>query len=361
MESTAGEAMSKIFLTLFFPTLLRLRRPTNAWTSIFSTILAIFLFCLGVRAQDAAGKASLSAPQVTASGAGVVGAGVVGANNAIHPDMRKNVDLVLVPVTVTDPLQRLVTGLQSNNFQIFENGKEQRIKHFSSEDAPVSVGLIVDTSGSMANKIESAREAVKELYTSANPQDEYFVITFADEPHLVHDFADPPEELETGLAFTNPKGRTALLDAIYLGLQKMREARYGKKALLIISDGGDNHSRYSERELKSMVKESDVTIYAIGIFDRYMPTPEEMLGPELLSDIAEASGGRAFMLDKIVEMPKLARRIGIELRTQYVLGYAPENRPHNGKWQKIKIKLRIPKDIPYLQARAKTGYYAANE
>lgn len=283
------------------------------------------------------------------------------ASGVIRPVIKTSVDLVLVPVTVTDPMQRLVTGLSQDNFQVFENKKPQQIKHFSNEDAPVSLGIIVDTSGSMADKMDRVREAVKEFRDFSNPQDEFFLITFSEEPRLVHDFTDSPDDLEGKLLFAIPKGRTALLDAIYMGIQKMREAKYGKKALLIISDGGDNHSRYSEGEIKSTVKESDVMIYAIGIFDRYASTQEEMLGPELLSDIAEITGGRAFILDNLLEMPSLARRIGIELRTQYVLGYHPENPPHDGKWHKITVKLKLPKTLYYLQAKSKTGYYASNE
>jgi Ca-activated chloride channel family protein len=287
--------------------------------------------------------------------------GAAYASGVIHPVIKASVDLVLIPVTVTDDMQRLVTGLSQDNFQVFENKKPQQIKHFSNEDAPVSLGIIVDTSGSMADKIERAREAVKEFCDFSNPQDEFFLITFSEEPRLVHDFTDSPDDLEAKLLFAAPKGRTALLDAIYMGIQKMREAKYGKKALLIISDGGDNHSRYSEGELKSAVKESDVMIYAIGTFDRYVSTQEEILGPELLSDIAEATGGRAFILENLLEMPVLARRISIELRTQYVLGYHPENPPHDGKWHKITVKLKLPKGLPYLQAKAKKGYYASNE
>jgi Ca-activated chloride channel family protein len=287
------------------------------------------------------------------------------ASSAIRPVIsvviRKNVDLVLVPVTVTDPMQRLVTGLTQDNFQLFENKQQQEIKHFSSEDAPVSLGIIVDTSSSMATKMDRVREAIKQFCAFSNPQDEFFMITFSDEPHLVHNFSDSPEDIESKLLFAIPKGRTALLDAVYMGIRKMRDAKYGKKALLIISDGGDNHSRYSEGELKSAVKESDVMIYAIGTFDRYFSTQEERLGPELLSGITEITGGRAFILDDLVEMPVLARRIGIELRTQYVLAYHPENPPHDGKWHKISVKLRLPKKFVYLRAKAKTGYYAQNE
>jgi Ca-activated chloride channel homolog len=286
---------------------------------------------------------------------------MLAGSGGVRPVIKTSVDLVLVPVTVTDPMQRLVTGLGPDNFEVFENKKPQQIKHFSSEDVPVSLGIIVDTSGSMASKMDRVREAVKEFCDYANPQDEFFVITFSDQARLVHDFTDAAKDVEEKLVFAIPKGRTALLDAIYMGLRKMREAKYSKKALLIVSDGGDNHSRYTEREVKSAVKESDVMIYAIGTFDRYVPTQEEMLGPELLSDIAETTGGRAFILDNLVEMPALARRIGIELRTQYVLGYRPEKLPHDGKWHKISIKLKLPRKLDYLQARAKQGYYAGEE
>jgi Ca-activated chloride channel family protein len=275
--------------------------------------------------------------------------------------IRKDVDLVLVPVTVTDLSQRLVLGLTPDNFELFENKKPQRIQHFSSEDAPVSLGIIVDASGSMANKMDRVREAVKEFCASSNSQDEFFMITFSEEPRLIHDFTDSAEDVESKMLFMAPRGRTALLDAIYMGLKKMREAKFGKKALLIISDGGDNHSRYTEQEVKSAVKESDVLIYAIGTFDRYVHTDEEGLGPELLSNIADSTGGRAFILDNLAEMPLLAHRIGTELRTQYVLGYHPENPPHDGKWRKISIKLKLPKKLPYMQAKARSGYYARNE
>lgn len=283
------------------------------------------------------------------------------AYNAVRPAIRQSADLVLVPVSVTDPMGRLVTGLREDNFQVFENKKPQEIRHFSSDDAPVSLGIIVDTSGSMKDKMERVREAVKQFCYSANPQDEFFMIIFSDTPQLVHDFTDSPDDLESKLLLASAKGRTALLDAIYMGIEKMREAKYSRKALLIVSDGGDNHSRYNEAELKSIVKESDVMIYAIGTFDRNLPTIEEMLGPELLSNIAEVTGGRAFVLDNLIEMPDVARRIGVELRTQYVLGYHPSDPPHDGKWRKISVKLRLPKKLTSLQARAKQGYYASND
>jgi Ca-activated chloride channel homolog len=282
-------------------------------------------------------------------------------NGSILHVVKTDVKLVLVPVSVMDPKQRLVTGLQAENFQLFEGKKPQEIRHFSSEDVPVSIGIILDASGSMREKMGRVREAVTQFCEEANPQDEFFMVAFSDQPHLVTDFTTAPEDLEKELLFTQPKGRTALLDAIYMGLHKMKQARYGKKALLVISDGGDNHSIYMEKEVRAAAKESDVMIYAIGTFDRYLPTPEEMRGPALLSELAEPTGGQAFTLENTVELPAVARHIGRALRTQYVLGYRPEQMPRDGKWHKIQVKLRLPKKLAFLRARAKTGYYAPAE
>jgi Ca-activated chloride channel family protein len=275
--------------------------------------------------------------------------------------LKVDVSLVLVPVTITDPLNRLVTGLDKENFQLFEGKDPQEIRHFSSEDAPVSIGVIFDMSGSMASKIERAREAVIEFFKTANPQDEFFMVTFADKPEEVSDFTSSVEDIQGKLVYTVPKGRTALLDAIYLGVSKMRQAKFQKKALLIISDGGDNHSRYTEGEIKAMVKEADVLIYAIGIYDHYMATPEEALGPSLLGEIAELTGGRSFTIDNPNDLADVATKIGIELRNQYVLGYRPKSPGHDGKWRKIKVKLIPPKGLPPLKVYAKTGYYAPSE
>src|SRR5262245_8800260 len=199
--------------------------------------------------------------------------------------LKVDVNMVLVPVTITDPMNRLVTGLDRDNFNLFEGKEQQEIKTFSSEDAPVSLGVIFDMSGSMSSKIERAREAVIEFFKTANPQDEFFMITFADKPEQLADFTDSVEDIQGKLVYTIPKGRTSLLDAIYLGVSKMRQAKYPKRALLIISDGGDNHSRYTEGEIKSLVKEADVLIYAIGIYDHYASSEEERLGPALLSEV----------------------------------------------------------------------------
>jgi Ca-activated chloride channel homolog len=275
--------------------------------------------------------------------------------------IRKDVDLVLVPVTITDPMNRLVTGLEKENFFLTDNGQPQEIRHFSSEDAPVSLGVIFDVSGSMSNKIDKSRDAVVEFFKTANPEDEFFLVTFSEKPEVLADFTTSVEDIQSKLVYAEPKGRTALLDAIYLGMARMRKAKHQKKALLIISDGGDNHSRYTEGEIKSMVREADVQIYAIGLYDRDFKTPEEREGPELLSEISEVTGGRTFAIGSPNELADVATKIGIELRNQYVLGYRPSNPSRDGKWRKIKVKLNPPKGLPPLHVYAKTGYYAPSE
>ena len=273
----------------------------------------------------------------------------------------KDVNLVLVPVTITDPMNRLVTGLEKDNFALTDNGQPQEIRHFSSEDAPISLGVIFDVSGSMADKIDKSRQAVVEFFRTANPQDEFFLITFSEKPEVLVDFTSSVEDIQSKLVYAIPKGRTALLDAIYLGMNRMRKAHYERKALLIISDGGDNHSRYTEGEIKSMVREADVQIYGIGLFDRDAKTPEEKEGPALLSDVSEVTGGRTFVIDSPNELADVATKIGIELRNQYVLGYRPTNPARDGKWRKIKVRLNPPKGLPPLHVYAKTGYYAPTE
>lgn len=274
-------------------------------------------------------------------------------------NLKMNVNQVLVPVTVTDPIGRLVTGLSQRQFTIYEDNKQQKINTFSTDDAPISVGIIFDSSGSMADKIEKSREALDAFFQTANPQDQFFIVDFSAEPHLLGGFSDNPNRLLNRIAFIPAHGRTALLDAIYLGLDEMRQANHSRKALLIISDGGDNHSRFTEAEIRNVVRESDVEIYAIGVFspvgDRY--TPEEQEGPELLSDICAESGGRMFTVRDVDELPDIAEKIGEELRNQYLLGYIPTDQQRNGKWRKIRVKLHPPPGLPPLTVSAKAGYY----
>jgi len=275
--------------------------------------------------------------------------------------MKVDVNLAEVNVTVTDPFNRLVTGLEQENFRVFEDGVEQEITHFSSEDVPISIGLVFDMSGSMSDKVDKARQAAVQFMKTANPFDQFFLVSFNDRAELTSGFTSSVEELQNRMLFTSAKGRTALLDAVYLGLSEMRGARNAKRALLIISDGGDHHSRYSETDIKHFLKEADCQLYAMGIFDPVGirdRTAEEMNGPALLEEMTAMTGGRVFPVSDLDELPDIAAKIGMELRNQYVLGYKPSNHAHNGVWRKIKVRLRPPKGLPPLNVYAKTGYYA---
>lgn len=271
------------------------------------------------------------------------------------------VDLALVNVTVTDPHDRMVTGLSPTNFRVFENNIEQEVVALSSEDIPISVGIIFDNSGSMANKISLAREAVIEFFRTSNPEDEFFFVSFNERTELTSGFTRNAEDLQSRMVLTTPRGSTALLDAIYLGLSQMRMAQNSRRALLILSDGGDNHSRYSQSDVMRLVREADTQLYAIGIFDplEYRGrTSEELFGPSLLSEITEMTGGRLLEVENPNNLPDTAAKIGMELRNQYVLGYRPSNKAHDARWRKIKIKLRMPEGLPPLKVYSKTGYYA---
>ncbi len=278
-------------------------------------------------------------------------------SQVLHVD----VELTLLNVVVTDPYNRLIVGLDPDNFRVFEDKVEQEIINFSSEDVPISIGVIFDCSGSMSNKLGKAREAATEFFKTANPEDEFFLVTFNERAELTSSFTNSVEDLQSRLMFTSSKGRTALFDAIYLGLSQMRSARNAKRAMLILSDGGDNHSRYQESDIKRLVKEADTQLYAIGIFDPLgyrSRTIEELNGPSLLSEITEMTGGRVFAVENLNELPDVATKIGLELRNQYVLGYRPSNKAHDGRWRKIKIKMRAPRGLPPLSVYSKTGYYS---
>jgi Ca-activated chloride channel family protein len=304
----------------------------------------------GATATPATGAPTgADAPAVTGKGALRVRPGEL---------IRMNVDMVLVPVTITDPMNRLVTGLEQEDFQIYENNGQQQIRTFACEDAPVSIGIIFDLSGSMTSKLIRARESILQFIKTANPQDEFFVIGFNDRPELIEDFTSSVEDIQARLATVRSGHRTALLDAIYFGLDKMKEARHERKALLVVSDGGDNRSRYTEGELRAQVRESDVEMYAIGIFDPYAATPEERTGPQLLNDLSEETGGRLFRVDDLAEMGDIAEKISTELRNQYVIGYRPKDLTRDGKWRKVKVKLNPPQGLPPLTVHARTGYYA---
>ena len=271
--------------------------------------------------------------------------------------LRVDVNLVLVPVTVTDSMNHTVTTLKKEDFALYEDNKRQEVRYFSTEDLPISVAILLDVSKSMSNKIDAEREAIVEFFNNANPDDEYFAIAFSDRPRLLADSTRSIDQIQRQLLAEEPSGPTALLDAVYLAVSKLRSARYERKAILILSDGGDNASRYRLREIKSMVRESDVEIYAVGLFETFFfNTIEEKLGKEWLGEITDATGGRTITVQNREKVPEAAAIISHAMRNQYVLGYRPTSAA-NTKWRKIKVRI-TSSDEPPLRAYYKRGYLA---
>ena len=274
--------------------------------------------------------------------------------------LRIETNLVLIPVSVNDPLNRPVTGLEKENFRIFDDRVEQTITQFAMEDEPVAVGLVFDTSGSMGEKLRTSRLAAKAFFRTSNEdEDEFFLVEFDDRPRLEVPLTRDVGRIESQLAFSRSKGSTALLDALLLALHEMRRSKKNKKALLVISDGGDNHSRYTTAEAQKVIRESDVLIYAIGVFGGGT-TPEEAGGGSLLAHIAEGTGGRLFEAVP-AELPDIAKKIGVDLRNRYVLGYSPQNAVRDGKYHRVDVRLVPPRGLPKLNAHWRTGYFAPIE
>jgi Ca-activated chloride channel family protein len=270
--------------------------------------------------------------------------------------IRVTSNLVLIPVTVNDPLNRPVSGLEKENFHVFDEKVQQTISTFAMDDEPIAAGLVFDTSGSMGDKLRRSRMAAAVFFKIADPEDEFFLVEFDSKPRLVVSLTRDTGTIEQELTFSRSKGSTALLDAIYMALQEMRKSKKNKKALLVISDGGDNNSRYTVKEVNTLVQESDVLIYAIGVFGGGS-TAEEAGGPGLLSHIAEQTGGRMFYANS-VELPDVAKKIGIELRNRYIIGYSPQNQIHDGKYHHVVVKVVPPRGLPPLQAHWRVGYNA---
>ena len=287
----------------------------------------------------------------------------VSTGQTIFPkaDIRVDSALVLVPAQVTNVLGAPVTDLHKEDFKVFEDGVEQPITNFALEDAPLSIGLLFDNSGSMRNKMKKATEAAAALFKTANPQDEFFLIEFSDRPKLTVPFTTDPDEVYERIAHTKPFGRTSLLDAIHMAMGEMKRARNTRKALIIVSDGGDNRSRHTAREIKSAMLESDLQVYAMGIFDPE-DTPkhslEEQNGPKLLEELADESGGREYPVMRLDDLPSISARIGDQLRNQYLLGYTPTNPERDGKYRIIKVRVTPQAEIPDLRVYYRHGYYS---
>ena len=275
--------------------------------------------------------------------------------------LRTNVDLVLVNVTVLDHAGRAVTGLEPENFTVLDNKNPQAVKYLSNVDEPISLVVVLDASASMASKIEEARKAFTELVSTSNPQDDFSLIVIGDEPRVAVHFDEPASGILEAAEGLQPDGATALWDGMYLGIKELKNSHYQKKAMVVISDGGDNHSRYTEPELKSLLKEADVEVYAIGIFDRYATRLEERKGPLQLDEVTSITGGRVLSAHDAAERSRVVTQINHELRNQYVLGYYPSQRTPDGKWRQLKVRLVGWASQATYRLYAKKGYYAPRE
>jgi Ca-activated chloride channel homolog len=271
--------------------------------------------------------------------------------------IKVSLDVVLVPVTVTDDKNRPVEGLQAESFQIWEDKVQQKIEYFSSEDTPVSVGLVFDSSGSMRQTLNTARNAATTFLKTGNPSDEYFMVEFSDAPRMTRNFSNDINALQNHLAFSEAHGYTAFLDAVYLALQNVRLGSHPRRALLMITDGEDNHSRYTLDDIKDALKESDVQLYAVGTGFGHSFKRRDV-GRELLVQLAELTGGRAVFPNSVEELEEACAQISLELKNQYVLGYVPSNTAADGRWHRLRVRVTPPGGVPHLNVRARSGYFA---
>lgn len=268
--------------------------------------------------------------------------------------IRVNSDLVLIPVTVTDGRGRVVSGLEKEHFALFEDNAQQEITHFTAEDAPASIGIVFDASDSMGPKLRKAREAVNTLLNNGNSDDEFMLIRFSTEAHIVVPLTSRHGEIRSGVTALRVGGTTALLDGVRLAMTEMEHARYLRKAIIVISDGEDNASHWRVADLKAAVRNSDILIYTIGITD----PAESRSGPALLNAIASQTGGCFFEVNKLKQLPEVAAKIGGWLRNQYVLGYVPNRSLRDGTYRKVELKIARAKGFPRLHAVWRQGYYA---
>lgn len=281
---------------------------------------------------------------------------------ADDPDspVRVKTDLVTLTLTVTDPFGRYVSGLKKGAFTIIDNNQEQEITFFSDSDAPVSVGILFDVSGSMSGeKIGKARKALERFIATSHPSDEYFLIAFNSRAQLLMDRTRDGDAVLRKLTLVRPKNDTALYDAVYLGIERVTRGSHQKRALLVISDGQDNASRYNFGEVRRLMKESDVVTYSVGIMDRGDSASSlGMQGQAFLDEISSVTGGKSFYPQTDVEMDEIFERIALELRHQYSVGYIPKDFQPDGKWRKVKTKVKPPRGLPRLTVRGREGYYA---
>ena len=271
--------------------------------------------------------------------------------------LRSTTDLITFNVTVTDPYNRYVSGLSKKHFTVYDDKDEQEITFFSDDDAPVSVGIVFDVSGSMSgDKIKRARTALGKFIETSHDSDEYFLIGFNSRAQLLMDRTRDGDAVINKLTFVQPKDNTALYDACYLGVEKVTRGAHKKRAILVISDGQDNNSRYTFKDLRRLVKESDVVMYSVGIVGG--GDSLDFAGQAILEELSGASGGKAFFPSTAADMDDIFERIALELRHQYAIAYTPKNFSPDGRWHKVKVKITPPRGMPHLTVRSKEGYFA---
>jgi Ca-activated chloride channel homolog len=267
------------------------------------------------------------------------------------PTLRADVSLILVPVSVTDVYDRPIMALPKESFRLLEDGVEQNIVTFSREETPVSMGLLFDTSGSMKNRLAASLEAIKHVFEGSMPGDEFFVVQFADQARALGGFTSDPEEIQSRLGMVEARGWTALLDAVAMGTHQMKKAKNRRRVLLVLSDGNDNNSRFSESEIRSMVIEGDVRVYAVALNYR----------PRLLRQLADETGGKVLVAQTMAELPDVVQRLSAEIRSQYILGYSSKNEQNDGKYRRVKVEVVQPAGAPKVNAAWRRGYYAPPE
>lgn len=327
---------------------------TSSRAPLFA-VSCILLLCSGTSFSQGPGEAT---PPTTASP--TLQRPVTAAPQAVaqgDKPIQLGRDLVTVNVTVMDPYGRFVTGLDKSSFEVFDDKVKQTISFFSDEDAPVSLGILYDVSGSMGSRIARSIHALRRFVQTSHAEDEFFLVSFNQRAQLVRDFSTSGESVINSLTLVNPDGNTALYDAAYLGVEKVRQGRHAKRALLIVSDGQDNHSRYTFREVRDLIKEADVQVYAIGIVDLMRDSEYGPYGQSVLEEVTRISGGRSFFPNSDEELVDVCTQIALELRHQYSVGYYPSGDIRDGRYHKLKVKVEAPPGLPRLTVRAREGYF----
>ncbi len=278
------------------------------------------------------------------------------ADDLQRPDVRIDASLVLIPVSVSDPLGRPVAGLEKKHFRVIDNKEPQTIATFSMDDGPVALGLVFDTSSSMSRNLAAARRAAALFVGMANPGDQFLLVEFDSTPRLTVPLTEDLAHIKYELTFNQSRGSTAMIDGVYMAMNEIKKSKAERKALILVSDGDDNSSRYTPGELKTVLQESEVLIYSVGMFGGVDPTATN---PGLMRGISEDTGGRMFVANS--GLPDIAAKISIDLRNRYLIGYAPTNPSRDGLYHKVEIEMAPPRGLPKLKWYWRRGYYAPTE